>query len=79
MRPRRTVEITNDNHLFFCDLCLLNPIDDIIKRLEEATGLDITASGFPAQMIDDEAGVRVTIARGLLSTPLSIGSLQRES
>lgn len=28
--------------------------DDIIKRLEEATGLDITAPGFPAEMIDDE-------------------------
>ncbi len=28
--------------------------DDIIRRLEEATGLDITAPGFPAQMVDDE-------------------------
>ena len=28
--------------------------DDIVKRLEEATGLDITAPGFPAEMIDDE-------------------------
>lgn len=28
--------------------------DDIIKRLEEATGLDITAPGFPPEMIDDE-------------------------
>lgn len=28
--------------------------DDIIRRLEEATGLDITAPGFPAQMTDDE-------------------------
>lgn len=28
--------------------------DDIIKRLEVATGLDITAPGFPAEMIDDE-------------------------
>ncbi|MEJ6479127.1 MAG: NAD-binding protein, partial [Octadecabacter sp.] len=28
--------------------------DDIIRRLEEATGLDITAPGFPAQMSDDE-------------------------
>ena len=28
--------------------------DDIIKRLEEATGLDITAPGFPTEMIDDE-------------------------
>jgi len=28
--------------------------DDIIKRLEEATGLDITASGFPPEMVDDE-------------------------
>jgi len=29
--------------------------DDIIRRLEEATGLSITAGGFPATMIDDEA------------------------
>ncbi|PHQ81356.1 MAG: 3-hydroxyisobutyrate dehydrogenase [Thalassobium sp.] len=28
--------------------------DDIIRRLEEATGLDITAPGFPDEMVDDE-------------------------
>lgn len=28
--------------------------DDIIRRLEDATGLDITAAGFPAEMVDDE-------------------------
>ncbi|PHP65626.1 3-hydroxyisobutyrate dehydrogenase [Zhengella mangrovi] len=28
--------------------------DDIIRRLEEATGLDISAPGFPALMVDDE-------------------------
>ena len=28
--------------------------DNIIRRLEEATGLDITAPGFPAEMVDDE-------------------------
>ena len=28
--------------------------DDIIRRLEEATGLDITAPGFPAELTDDE-------------------------
>ena len=28
---------------------------NIIKRLEEKTGLDITASGFPIEMVDDEA------------------------
>lgn len=28
--------------------------DDIIKRLEEATGQDITAPGFPPEMLDDE-------------------------
>lgn len=28
--------------------------DDIIRRLEEATGLDITAPGFPALLVDDE-------------------------
>jgi len=27
---------------------------NIIKRLEQATGLDITAPGFPAEMRDDE-------------------------
>ena len=27
---------------------------NIIKRLEDATGLDVTASGFPAEMTDDE-------------------------
>ena len=27
---------------------------NIIRRLEEATGLDIRASGFPAEMLDDE-------------------------
>ncbi len=29
--------------------------DDIIRRLEEATGLSILAPGFPAEMVDDEA------------------------
>ncbi len=28
--------------------------DDIIRRLEDATGLDIRAPGFPAEMVDDE-------------------------
>ena len=28
--------------------------DDIIRRLEDATGLSITAPGFPAEMVDDE-------------------------
>ena len=28
--------------------------DEIIRRLEEATGLDVTAKGFPPEMIDDE-------------------------
>jgi 3-hydroxyisobutyrate dehydrogenase len=28
--------------------------DDIIRRLEQATGLDITAPGFPAEMVDDQ-------------------------
>ena len=27
---------------------------NIIKRLEEATGLDVTAPGFPPEMVDDE-------------------------
>ena len=40
--------------------------DDIIKRLEEATGLDITAPGFPPKIVDDEpeeAGYEVTPPR----------------
>jgi 3-hydroxyisobutyrate dehydrogenase len=28
--------------------------DEIIRRLEDATGLDITAPGFPSEMLDDE-------------------------
>ena len=28
--------------------------DDIIRRLEEATGLSVTAPGFPAELLDDE-------------------------
>lgn len=34
--------------------------DEIIRRLEDATGLDITAPGFPAQMVDDEPEARGT-------------------
>ena len=30
---------------------------NIIRRLEEATGLEIRAPGFPAQMVDDEPEV----------------------
>ncbi|MEO1551755.1 MAG: NAD(P)-dependent oxidoreductase [Pseudomonadota bacterium] len=40
---------------------------NIIKRLEEATGLTITAPGFPAEMIDDEPeepGAEVVVRRG---------------
>ena len=39
---------------------------NIIKRLEDATGLDIRAPGFPPEMLDDEpeeAGGEVTVAR----------------
>jgi 3-hydroxyisobutyrate dehydrogenase len=41
--------------------------DDIIRRLEEATGADIRAPGFPAEMIDDEPeepGYEVVPKRG---------------
>lgn len=41
--------------------------DRIIERLEEATGLAITAPGFPAEMVDDEPeepGYEVVPARG---------------
>ncbi len=37
--------------------------DEIVRRLEDATGLTITAPGFPAEMVDDELaaiGVEVT-------------------
>ena len=40
--------------------------DDIIRRLEEATGLDITAPGFPPEMLDDapeEQGYEVVVKR----------------
>ena len=40
---------------------------NIIRRLEDATGLDIRALGFPAEMADDEAevpGYEVTARRG---------------
>lgn len=40
---------------------------NIIKRLEEATGLDITAPGFPAELFDDEPeeqGYEVIVKRG---------------
>jgi len=41
--------------------------DDIIRRLEGATGLDITAPGFPAEMVDDEPeepGCEVVVKHG---------------
>ncbi len=41
--------------------------DDIVRRLEEATGLSITAPGFPAELVDDEPEVRgaeVVVRRG---------------
>jgi 3-hydroxyisobutyrate dehydrogenase len=40
--------------------------DDIIRRLEDATGLSITADGFPAELLDDEpeqSGAEVTARR----------------
>ncbi len=40
---------------------------NIIRRLEDATGLDVTAPGFPAEMVDDEAeepGYEVVPNRG---------------
>ncbi|MEM9579999.1 MAG: NAD(P)-dependent oxidoreductase [Pseudomonadota bacterium] len=40
---------------------------NIIKRLEEATGLEITAPGFPAEMVDDEPeepGAEVSVRHG---------------
>ena len=40
---------------------------NIIKRLEDATGLSVTAPGFPPEMIDDEPeepGYEVVVKRG---------------
>ncbi len=40
---------------------------NIIKRLEEATGLSVTAPGFPAEMVDDEPeepGREIIVRRG---------------
>lgn len=45
------IRIFNDGIARYGERCL-SP--DIIKRLEEATGLDILAPGFPAQMHDEE-------------------------
>jgi len=48
------ISIFNDGIARYGERCL-SP--DIIKRLEDATGLDIRAPGFPAQMHDDEPEV----------------------
>ncbi|WP_371170375.1 NAD(P)-dependent oxidoreductase [Aliiroseovarius sp. 2305UL8-7] len=45
------VEIFNDGIARYGERAMS---DDIIRRLEDATGLDITAPGFPAEMVDDE-------------------------
>lgn len=45
------VEIFNDGIKRYGDRA---QSDDIIRRLEEATGLSILAPGFPAEMVDDE-------------------------
>ena len=40
--------------------------DDVIRRLEDATGLSITAPGFPPELVDTEpevAGAEVTVVR----------------
>jgi 3-hydroxyisobutyrate dehydrogenase len=37
--------------------------DEIVRRLEEATGLSITAPGFPAELVDEEPEVRGTEVR----------------
>ena len=39
---------------------------NVIRRLEDSTGLDVTAAGFPAQMVDDEPerlGSEVVVSR----------------
>lgn len=58
------IEIFNDGIARYGERALS---DDIIRRLEEATGLDITAPGFPAELLDDEPeepGYEVVPRRG---------------
>ena len=60
----RLIEIFEDGRARYGDRA---QSDDIIRRLEEATGLDIRAPGFPAELIDDEPeerGAEVVPARG---------------
>ena len=42
---------------------------NIVKRLEEATGLDILAPGFTSEMVDDDAGWRTCQRRHWLWSP----------
>ncbi len=60
----RLIEIFEDGRARYGDRA---QSDDIIRRLEEASGLDIRAPGFPAELIDDEPearGAEVVRARG---------------
>jgi 3-hydroxyisobutyrate dehydrogenase len=45
--------------------------DEIIRRLEESTGLSITAPGFPAELVDDEPEVRGHEVRPMSAAPAS--------
>jgi len=45
------IEIFKDGQTRFGDRA---QSDRIIERLEQATGLDIRAPGFPAELVDDE-------------------------
>jgi 3-hydroxyisobutyrate dehydrogenase len=44
--------------------------DEIVRRLEEATGLSITAPGFPAELVDDEPEVRGAEVRRQRAVPM---------
>lgn len=58
------IEIFNDGIARYGDR-ELSP--NIIKRLEDATGLDVRAPGFPAEMVDDEPeerGGEIVVRRG---------------
>ena len=49
---------------------------NIIRRYEEATGLDVRAAGFPAEMIDDEPeepGHEVTPGIGAVPDQAALG------
>jgi 3-hydroxyisobutyrate dehydrogenase len=52
--------------------------DDIVRRLEDATGLSITALGFPADLVDDDPEVRGReVTRSVRSSGVRVGTTDR--